>query len=165
MILIAVGANLPGPDDATPLQNCIAAVEAVGRIPGIEFVALSAWYRTSAIPRSDHPDYCNGVIRLAGEIAPLALLNALQEIEKQLGRVRAFPNAPRSIDLDIIDLNGIIRATPPPILPHPRAHLRAFVLRPLMDVAPSWRHPTLRRGVFALLSELPPQGIEPWFTE
>ncbi len=165
MILIAVGANLPPPGGTSPIEGCIAAVEAVRQIAGINFVALSAWYRTAPVPRTPQPDYCNGVMRLDGEIAPLALLAALQGIEADFGRVRSFTGAPRVVDLDIIDLNGAIRATPPPILPHPRAHLRAFVLRPIMDVAPSWRHPTLRRGVSTLLSELPPQGIEPWFAE
>jgi 2-amino-4-hydroxy-6-hydroxymethyldihydropteridine diphosphokinase len=79
--------------------------------------------------------------------------------------VRGEPNAARTLDLDIIDLNGIIRAVPDPILPHPRAHYRAFVLRPLLDVAPGWRHPVLRQSVATLLAELPPQAIEPWAEE
>ena len=165
MILIAVGANLAAPDGSSPLQNCLGAVAAVRALPGLAFVALSAWYRSAAIPRSSQPDYCNGVIRLEGEATPGALLQALQAIEKGLGRSRGLPNQSRTLDLDIIDLNGAIRATPMPILPHPRAHLRAFVLRPIMDVAPSWRHPTLRQGVSTLLSELPPQSIEPWFAD
>ena len=162
MILIAVGANLPTSSGATPYETCVAAVGEVRRLAGLRFVALSSWYRSLAIPRSEEPNYCNGVIRLEGEPASLELLNALQEIELRHGRQRSWRNESRTLDLDIIDLNGAIRATPPPILPHPRAHLRAFVLRPIMDVAPSWRHPTLRQSVSSLLSELPPQGIEPW---
>ncbi len=165
MILIAVGANLAAPDGSSPLQNCQGAVAAVRALPGLAFVALSAWYRSAAMPRSSQPDYCNGVIRLEGEATPVALLQALQAIEESFGRSRGLPNQSRTLDLDIIDLNGAIRATPMPILPHPRAHLRAFVLRPIMDVAPSWRHPTLRQGVSTLLSELPPQSIEPWFAD
>jgi 2-amino-4-hydroxy-6-hydroxymethyldihydropteridine diphosphokinase len=137
-------------------------VEALKHIPGLKFVTASPWYRTGAIPRSSQPDFCNGVARLEGEIAPTDLLAALHAIEDQLGRVRSVPNAARVIDLDIIDLNGAIRAIPPVILPHPRAHLRAFVLRPVLDVAPGWRHPTLRRGVAAMLVDLSPQAIEPW---
>jgi 2-amino-4-hydroxy-6-hydroxymethyldihydropteridine diphosphokinase len=162
MILIGVGANLPAPDGRLPLETCTAAVEALKRIPGLKFVTASPWYRTGAIPRSSQPDFCNGVARLEGEIAPTDLLAALHAIEDQLGRVRSVPNAARVIDLDIIDLNGAIRAIPPVILPHPRAHLRAFVLRPVLDVAPGWRHPTLRRGVAAMLVDLSPQAIEPW---
>ena len=165
MILIAVGANLPAPDGSSPFSTCTRAVAAVRDVPGMTFVALSSWYRSAAMPRSSQPDYCNGVIRLDGDIAPVALLEALQKIEDDFGRVRRLPNESRTLDLDIVDLNGAIRATPPPILPHPRAHLRAFVLRPIMDVAPSWRHPTLRQSVSTLLSELPPQSIEPWFAD
>jgi 2-amino-4-hydroxy-6-hydroxymethyldihydropteridine diphosphokinase len=162
MILISVGANLPRDTGLDPLHTCQEAVQAVAGIPGLTLVGVSAWYRTAAIPKSAQPDYCNGIIRLSGEIGGVTLLEALHAIESRFGRVRGLPNAARTLDLDIIDLNGAIRATPPPILPHPRAHLRAFVLRPIMDVAPGWRHPTLRAGVSVLLAELPPQGIIPW---
>jgi 2-amino-4-hydroxy-6-hydroxymethyldihydropteridine diphosphokinase len=162
MILISVGANLPGLDGTSPKNTCIEAVAAIKSLPRLRFTTLSAWYRTAAMPKSDQPPYCNGIVRLEGDIGPEALLGLLQEIETRLGRVRRIVNDPRAIDLDIIDLNGIIKATNAPILPHPRAHLRAFVLRPILDVAPNWRHPTLHQGVAYLLASLPPQGIEPW---
>lgn len=162
MILVAIGANLPGRAGASPRESCEHAAAAVRGIEGLEFVALSPWYRTSPIPAASQPDYCNGMIKLEGEIAPEALLARLQEIENQFDRARSTPNAARTLDLDIIDLNGMIRAVPDPVLPHPRAHLRAFVLRPLLDVAPAWRHPVYRQSVTTLLAELPPQDITPW---
>lgn len=165
MILIAIGANLPGPEGMAPIETCLATVPLLSEISGLSFVALSPWYRTAAIPHSDMPDFCNGVIRLQGEIDPVELLFKLQEIEERFGRERLFLNAPRTVDLDIIDLNGQIRATPTPILPHPRAHQRAFVLRPVLDVAPAWRHPALHRNVSTLLADLPPQNIQPWHAE
>jgi 2-amino-4-hydroxy-6-hydroxymethyldihydropteridine diphosphokinase len=165
MILVAIGANLPQANGGTALGSCEAAAVAVRAIAGLAFVALSPWYRTKPIPRADQPDYCNGMIRLEGEVAPEMLLHRLQDIERTAGRLRAEPNAARTLDLDIIDLNGIIRAVPDPVLPHPRAHHRAFVLRPLLDVAPGWRHPVLRRSVATLLAELPPQAIQPWAEE
>lgn len=165
MILIAIGANLPGPQGLGPEETCKAAVPLICAIGGLKFVALSPWYRSAAIPRAAHPDYCNGVVRLEGEIDPITLLDRLHAIEAEFGRERGARNAPRPLDLDIIDLNGMIRATPPPVLPHPRAHLRAFVLRPILDVAPAWRHPTLRQNVATLLAELPPQNIQPWSDE
>ena len=79
--------------------------------------------------------------------------------------MRSVPNAARTLDLDIIDIAGQIRTAPDPILPHPRMHLRAFVLRPLLDVNSSWRHPVFKRSVTTLLAELPPQQIEPWHAE
>jgi 2-amino-4-hydroxy-6-hydroxymethyldihydropteridine diphosphokinase len=162
MILVAIGANLPGPDGCSALQSCEAAAAAIQAIPGLLFVALSTWYRTTPVPRAEQPDYCNGMIRLEGEIGPEVLLARLQEIELYFGRVRGALNAARTLDLDIIDLNGMIRAVPDPVLPHPRAHLRTFVLRPLLDVAPAWRHPALRQSVATLLAELPPEAVLPW---
>lgn len=165
MILVAIGANLPATEGGTPLEACEAAANAVRAIAGLRFIALSPWYRTAPIPRASQPDYCNGMIRMEGEIAPVTLLHCLQDIEHSFGRERREPNAARTIDLDIIDINGIIRALPDPVLPHPRAHHRAFVLRPLLDVAPGWRHPVLRQSVSTLLAELPPQAIQPWFDD
>ena len=165
MILIAIGANLPSPSGGSPFATCQEAVEAISSLPDLKFVALSSWYRSSPIPRSSQPDFCNGIVRLEGDILAAALLDALREIETRFGRVRTARetrDAARPLDLDIIDLNGSIRAIQPVILPHPRAHLRAFVLRPILDVAPGWRHPTLRRGVASLLADLAPQAIQPW---
>jgi len=162
MIIIAIGANLPGLQGEPADETCRLAAAAVRALPGLRFHSLSQWYRTAPVPKADQPDYCNGVIRLEGKTAPEALLLALQKIETQFGRKRGEANAPRTLDLDIIDLNGAIRAVPDPILPHPRAHQRAFVLRPILDVAPDWRHPTLRSSVTSLLVDLSRQDIEPW---
>jgi 2-amino-4-hydroxy-6-hydroxymethyldihydropteridine diphosphokinase len=165
MILIEIGANIPGPDGTAPFDTCRAAVPLICAIPGLSFVALSGWYRTEAVPHGMGPDYCNGMVRLAGEIDPVFLLAQLHAIEDRFGRARPFRNAPRSLDLDIIDLNGMIQTAPDPILPHPRSHLRVFVLRPLLDVAPGWRNPVFRTSVTTLLAGLPPQRIEPWDRE
>jgi 2-amino-4-hydroxy-6-hydroxymethyldihydropteridine diphosphokinase len=162
MILIAIGANLPGLHGEAADATCRLAAAAVAAIAGLRFHSLSKWYRTAPVPKSSQPDYCNGVIRMAGQIAPEALLRQLQEIETRFGRARGTPNAARTLDLDIIDLNALIRAVPDPVLPHPRAHLRAFVLRPILDVAPNWRHPALQSSLTSLLADLPPQEIEPW---
>jgi 2-amino-4-hydroxy-6-hydroxymethyldihydropteridine diphosphokinase len=111
------------------------------------------------MPPAPQPDYVNGVALLIGEIAPDALLARLQEIERRAGRVRGAPNAPRTLDLDIIAMGGLVRDAPDPVLPHPRAHERAFVLQPLRDVAPHWKHPGLGRRIEELLAALPPQDI------
>jgi 2-amino-4-hydroxy-6-hydroxymethyldihydropteridine diphosphokinase len=163
MILIAIGANLPGRAGGNAFDNCQRAVAAIKAIPGLTFKSQSNWYRTAPIPPSGQPDYCNGVVRLEGGIDGAKLLEALHAIETDAGRTRGAVNEARTLDLDIIDLNGAIRAVPPPILPHPRAHLRAFVLRPILDVAPSWQHPAFHRSVTSLLVDLPQQSIQPWF--
>jgi 2-amino-4-hydroxy-6-hydroxymethyldihydropteridine diphosphokinase len=159
MILIAIGANLPGRDGASPLATCRAAAEALRALPGLRLLGVSAWYRSAPIPPSGQPDYVNGVAALEGSAEPAGLLAGLQAIEARAGRVRGLPNAARTLDLDIIDLNGLVRDAPDPVLPHPRAHLRGFVLLPLADVAPAWVHPRLTVGVAALLAALPPYDV------
>ncbi|MDO9503260.1 2-amino-4-hydroxy-6-hydroxymethyldihydropteridine diphosphokinase [Falsiroseomonas sp.] len=165
MILIALGANLPGPDGRDALHTCRAAAAALDALPGLRLRALSRWYATAPVPPTpDAPDYVNGVARLvsrpgAAPPDPAALLAGLQKIEHRFGRVRPYPNAPRTLDLDLIDLDGALRDAPDPILPHPRAHLRPFVLAPLADVAPGWVHPRMGEKVAALLASLGPDGI------
>jgi 2-amino-4-hydroxy-6-hydroxymethyldihydropteridine diphosphokinase len=142
MILIAIGANLPGLDNASPLETCLAATRALAVLPRLRLEAMSRWYETEPVPPSGQPNYINGVVRMSGEdISPETLLAALHAIEARFGRQRAALNAARTLDLDLIDLDGLVRSAPDPILPHPRAHLRAFVLLPLRDVAPDWVHP------------------------
>lgn len=145
MIYVAIGANLPGPDGAPPLTTCRRAVAQIAALPGLRLVAVSRWYHTAPVPPSDQPTYINGVAALDGDADPASLLAALQQIETAAGRTRAHANAARTLDLDIIDLHGMVRDAPDPVLPHPRAHLRRFVLDPLHEVAPDWVHPVLGR--------------------
>lgn len=163
MILVAIGANLPGPAGATPVQTCIAAVHALSERPELQLHAVSRWYATEPVPPSDQPNYVNGVARLAAvpgaTIDPGALLTTLHGIEARFARRRGAPNAARTLDLDLIDLDGMVRAQPDPILPHPRAHLRAFVLLPLLDVAPDWVHPVTGQTTAALLATLDRSGV------
>lgn len=167
MILVALGANLPGPDGAPALETCRRAALALDGIAGLRLRALSRWYATAPVPAgADVPDYVNGVALLAprpGGSAPgaAALLAALQAIEARFGRVRPYPNAPRTLDLDLLDLDGAVRATPDPVLPHPRMADRAFVLAPLCDIAPGWVHPVLGQSAASLLAGLGPQEVRP----
>ena len=158
-ILIAIGSNLADAAGNAPLAVCRQAAAALGRIAGLRLVAVSRWYRTAPVPVSDQPDFINGVALLAGEIAPEALLGALQGLEAAAGRQRGAVNAARVLDLDIVAMGDLVRAAPDPILPHPRAHERAFVLAPLADVAPGWRHPVLGTPVGELLNCLQGQGL------
>ncbi len=154
MILVAVGSNLPGPWGAQPLQTCRRAARALAGIPGLGVRDVSRWYRTAPVPRSTQPDYANGVVRLEGSADPAELLSQLQALERAAGRVRGAADAARTLDLDIIDMDGRIRGTPDPMLPHPRACERAFVLVPLRDVAPDWVDPASGRSLATLLSGL-----------
>ncbi len=158
-IFVAIGANLPGPDGTPPIATCRAAAAALDALPGLRLRGLSRWYRTAPLPPSGQPDYVNAVAHLIGDAEPAALLAALQALEALAGRARSMANAPRSLDLDIIAMDRLARDAPDPILPHPRAHERRFVLMPLAEVAPGWVHPVLRQTVEALIALLPDQGV------
>jgi 2-amino-4-hydroxy-6-hydroxymethyldihydropteridine diphosphokinase len=159
VILVAIGANLNGRHGESPLVACRAAAEALRSLPGLRVQAISPWYETAPLPPSGQPCYVNGVVRLEGDVDPAWLLARLHAIEQQGGRVRGARNAARTLDLDLIDMDGRRRDAPSPVLPHPRTHLRAFVLVPLADVAPGWQHPHDLGRVEQLIAGLPRQGI------
>jgi len=133
---------------------------ALDGLAGLRLMALSRWWESAPIPPlPGAPWFVNGVARLAGEMQPEALLAALHAIEARFERARPYPNAPRTLDLDLLDMDGM-RREGALVLPHPRMHLRHFVLRPLLEVAPGWRHPVLGDAA-ALLGALPVQALRP----
>lgn len=159
MLLIAIGANLPDTNGRPPLATCEWCVQRLQRLPGLHLDRISRWYRTSPVPASNQPDYVNGVARLRGEGEPEAVLAALHGIEAEAGRVRGAPNAARVLDVDLLAVDGLVRDGPGLILPHPRLAERAFVLCPLCDVAPEWRHPVLGRSARELLDRADRSGV------
>ena len=99
------------------------------------------------MPVSDQPWFVNGVARVETTLDPTALLSLLRRLEQEFGRQRSVRNAARTLDLDIIDYDGKVENTPELTLPHPRMQDRAFVLLPLAEIAPGWRHPALGKAV------------------
>lgn len=157
MILIAMGSNLPSRFGG-PRETLEAALARLAE-KGLSVAALSPWYETAPVPVSDQPWYVNGVARIETGLDAVALLAVLHAVEAEFGRVRTVANAARCIDLDLLAYGETIRDEAP-ILPHPRMQERAFVLLPLVDVAPGWVHPVSRRSVEDLIAALPPgQGI------
>jgi 2-amino-4-hydroxy-6-hydroxymethyldihydropteridine diphosphokinase len=158
-LMIGLGANLPSLDDEQPIVTARNAVITLSDIPRLRLVGLSRWYESAPIPPSGQPPYINGVVHCRGEIDPVELLTILQRIEQAAGRRRGVPNAARTLDLDIIAMGDLVRFAPDPIVPHPRAHLRAFVLRPMADVMPHWVHPKYHLTIPQMLAAMPYQGI------
>lgn len=118
---------------------------------------LSPWYKSAPVPASDQPWYVNAVAEVAFQLTADALLAELHAVEDAFGRVRGEPNAARLIDLDLLDFRGQVARGGPgqATLPHPRLSGRAFVLRPLADLAPDWRHPLTGLPIGQLLAGLP----------
>ena len=162
MILIGVGANLPHPRYGPPRATCGAALAMLAEAPGVAIAGRSRWYRSAPMPAADQPWFVNAVARLETALEPAALLALLLATEQAFGRRRGAANAARTLDLDLLAYDDLVLSQaataprPAVTLPHPRLHQRAFVLLPLRDVAPAWRHPVTGAGIEALIAALPP---------
>lgn len=155
-IFIGAGANLPHPSYPSPRETLQAALLELDRRQ-TRVLRYSPWYTTAPVPASSQPWYVNVVAEVETGLTADALLNVLHDIEDLFGRVRSVPNAPRLIDLDLLDFRGEIAAggSGTATLPHPRMATRAFVLRPLADLAADWHHPVSGMPIRDLLRVLP----------
>lgn len=162
MILIGIGSNLESEAYGSPRAVCEAALRELEQ-SGVTVERVSPWYTSAPVPASDQPWFVNGVAILRTALDPAALLAALHRIEDSFGRVRRIRNEARVIDLDLLAYEGIVSKPGDAVeLPHPRLAGRAFVLLPLADIAPGWRHPVSGKTVETLIKELPPgQEIRP----
>lgn len=162
MIIISFGSNLPGAWGESPYEMCQKAFYYLNKRFHNASMIISPMYQTTPIPPSSQPLYMNGIVLLDSQIPCDSLLFILNDLEDKAGRKRQNLNDSRPLDLDIIAYHDKIITNPPRlVVPHPRAHLRAFVLYPLRDVLPEWIHPDSGKSVDQLISELPPgQGIE-----
>jgi 2-amino-4-hydroxy-6-hydroxymethyldihydropteridine diphosphokinase len=160
-IYLGLGANLPHPEFGPPIRTLRHALATLND-RGVWTVRLSPWYRTAPVPVSDQPWYFNAVAEVATGLGPDALLATLHGVEDRFGRVRSVRNAPRFIDLDLLDYRSVYKDLNHiglSVIPHVRLEDRAFVLLPLRDVAPGWRHPVTGASIDALIDALPPDQV------
>ncbi len=155
--LVALGSNL-----GDRAGHLLGAVAALARRPKVRLAGLSRIYETVPVGPAGQGPYLNAVLAVETELGPLELLEVLLAIERAHGRVRRERWGPRTLDLDLLDFGGRVLERPGLSLPHPRLHERAFVLVPLAEVAPDWRHPLLRTTAAELLAKLDRSGVQPW---
>jgi 2-amino-4-hydroxy-6-hydroxymethyldihydropteridine diphosphokinase len=134
---IALGSNL---DD--PQAHVTRAFDELALLPQTRVLARSSLHRTKPVGYANQPDFINAVALVETRLSARALLAALLEIEKRHGRVREIPNGPRTLDLDIVVYGNATIDEPGLVVPHPRAHERAFVLDPLREVWPDLAFPS-----------------------
>ena len=146
---IGFGSNL-----GNRLNNCRNAIGALGELPLCKVIKTSSFYETSPVGLVEQPAFINGVVVLETSEDAHGLFHRMLEIENLYGRIRTLKWGPRSIDLDLLFFDDQIINTPELSVPHPFLHERRFVLEPLNEVAPSFRHPSLGKRVADLLHDL-----------
>lgn len=146
--LISLGSNLG--DRAANLRSALGALTL---LPGAT-VRASSLHETGAMYVEDQPDFLNAVAEVTVDLEPIAMLDAILEIERQHGRVRTQRYGPRTVDLDIVGAEDLVVDGPRLTVPHPRMQERDFVLKPLVEVAPGWVHPVLGLDARTLLDRL-----------
>ncbi len=157
MILIALGSNRPGPwgDSTETVRTALAWLNR----GGIRLRRASRLLVSAPFGVTDQPPFVNAVAEVETSLSPAALLRRLHLIERMAGRRRNLRWGPRTLDLDLIDYHGLVLKPPArPVLPHPGIAERIFVLAPLAEIAPRWRHPVNRRTAAEMLRRLDPEG-------
>ena len=153
-VFIALGSNLED-----PVFQVRKALDEIAILPENNLLACSSLYRSAPIGKCDQPDFINAVVQIETTLSPHNLLKALLQIEQNHGRVRRLPNDPRTLDLDILMYDKLECNKHNLILPHPRMHQRAFVLKPLMEISKDCIIPG-RGTVAELLSACSEQRLE-----
>ncbi|HVK42966.1 MAG TPA: 2-amino-4-hydroxy-6-hydroxymethyldihydropteridine diphosphokinase [Phenylobacterium sp.] len=142
-VIVALGGNMAG--DFGSSEALLEAALAGFAEAGLPILLRSSWWRSAAWPDPNAQEYRNGVVLVEARLSPQELIRTLFTIEARFGRERGARNASRTLDLDLIAHGRLVSDDPALTLPHPRAHERLFVMGPLAQIAPGWRHPVLGR--------------------
>lgn len=146
-VYIGIGSN-----QGNRIKNCDSALRAITKFSVIK--SLSSVYETEPVGIIDQPDFINCVVEIGTRLGPYELFSNLLDIENKLGRKRVGVGGPRNIDLDLLFYDDLVVQDDRLTIPHPRAHLRRFVLEPLCEIAPDLIHPILKVTVSKLLNDL-----------
>ena len=152
-VYLSLGSNVG--DRAKNLQDALAALEA----KNVHVVRVSSMFETEPVDYLDQPWFLNSAVQAETQLPPLELLHALREIEAKMGSQKLVPKGPRLIDMDILLYGDETIDTPELQVPHPRMHIRRFVLAPLAEIAPKTRHPILGVSVAEILANLPDKSV------
>jgi 2-amino-4-hydroxy-6-hydroxymethyldihydropteridine diphosphokinase len=158
-VALALGSNLPDPDLGGPPAILAGAMGDLRATPGLVLTGVSPVYRTAAVGGPEQPDYLNAVVVGRTDLDPIALLDAVQAIEQAWHRRRTERWGPRTLDIDILAVDDLVLVDERLVLPHPRAHERAFVLMPWGEVDPDAVIPG-RGRVVDLLAAIDRSGVE-----
>ena len=152
MIYINIGSNLSS-SNGDRLYNLKKSIDLI-KLKKIKIINISNIYETPSYPNKKNPKFLNICVSVNSDEKSNSLVKIFKEIEKKLQRKRGQKNQPRTCDIDIIDYHGKIFKSVEVTLPHPRAHLRNFVLFPLREICPEWSHPILNKKIEFLIKKL-----------
>ena len=152
MILLNIGTNL----DSTKGDRFYNLKETINliRLENIKIIKISSIYETPSYPNKKNPKFINIGVEIKCNFSPTNLIKKFHKIEKKLQRTRGVKNQPRTCDIDLIDYKGKVLNTKKIIIPHPKAHLRNFVLYPIKEIHPTWIHPILNKRIDFLIKKL-----------
>ena len=152
MIYLNIGSNLPSKEGGRKI-SILKAINHLKKLK-LNIIKISSFYETPSYPNNADPKFINLCVKLESNLKASVLINEIKKIEKKLGRIRIKKNEPRTCDIDIIDFNGEIIKNDELIAPHPRLHLRNFVIYPLKEIEPNWSHPIFKKKIDSFFQEL-----------
>ncbi len=152
MIYLNIGSNLSSVNGGRE-DNIKKAIKYLKELD-LNLIKISSFYETPSYPNKADPKFLNLCIKLETKLKPNEFLEKIKKIEKKLGRIRIKKNEPRTCDIDIIDFNGEVLTSNDLTIPHPKSHLRNFVLYPLKEIEPNWHHPVFNKKIDIFFQKL-----------